>query len=76
MRWQRNAHSLSTRFKKDFAYALTEYEYKALIEDVLRKGYAEQVPQEELDCSLKELKRAAVWLLKLRHHLLDPGESG
>lgn len=39
------AVGLSRRFKRDSAYA---NEYKAFMEDVLRKGYAEKVPQEEL----------------------------
>ena len=51
------------------------------VEDALRKGYAEKVPQEELRRNdgqvwyippslLKKLKRAAVWLLKLKDHLM------
>ncbi|KAJ8398398.1 hypothetical protein AAFF_G00426530 [Aldrovandia affinis] len=42
MRWQCN---LARRFKKDSAYAA---EYKAFMDNVLAKGYAERVPQEQL----------------------------
>ncbi|KAL0151450.1 hypothetical protein M9458_053236 [Cirrhinus mrigala] len=50
--------NLAKRFKKDSAYA---NEYATFMEDVLRKGYAEKVPQEQL-----QMSNGHVWYIP--HH--------